>query len=145
MQGLTVFVVGADGGCLDFFSLAYHFSFLLSFSLSLSLGLVSWLVVLGLTALSVSISVYIGLSPREREKEKRSERKNVQTTPPAPTANTTGPCPTITQISRTLRHWKFTQHLRTTRPPHPSLLDEGGGRVVRRCWVNFQCRGVLQF
>ena len=19
----------------------------------------------------------------------------------------------------------------------------GGGRVVRRCWVNFQCRGVL--
>ena len=27
-QGLTVFVVGADGGCLDTFSLAYHFSFL---------------------------------------------------------------------------------------------------------------------
>ena len=24
----------------------------------------------------------------------------------------------------------------------PSLV---GGRVVRRCWVNFQCRGVLQF
>ena len=24
----------------------------------------------------------------------------------------------------------------------PSLW-EGGGRVVRRCWVNFQCRGVL--
>ena len=21
----------------------------------------------------------------------------------------------------------------------------GGGRVVRRCWVNFQCQGVLQF
>ena len=21
---------------------------------------------------------------------------------------------------------------------------DGGGRVVRRCWVNFQCRGVLQ-
>ena len=21
--------------------------------------------------------------------------------------------------------------------------DDGGGRVVRRCWVNFQCRGVL--
>ena len=24
-------------------------------------------------------------------------------------------------------------------------LRTGGGRVVRRCWVNFQCRGVLQF
>ena len=22
-------------------------------------------------------------------------------------------------------------------------LRDGGGRVVRRCWVNFQCRGVL--
>ena len=25
-----------------------------------------------------------------------------------------------------------------------SNLD-GGGRVVRWCWVNFKCRGVLQF
>ena len=24
-------------------------------------------------------------------------------------------------------------------------LRQGGGRVVRWCWVNFQCRGVLQF
>ena len=24
-------------------------------------------------------------------------------------------------------------------------LNLGGGRVVRWCWVNFQCRGVLQF
>ena len=23
------------------------------------------------------------------------------------------------------------------------LIIPGGGRVVRRCWVNFQCRGVL--
>ena len=28
--------------------------------------------------------------------------------------------------------------------PQGSILG-GGGRVVRRCWVNFQCRGVLQF
>ena len=30
---------------------------------------------------------------------------------------------------------------------YPSLLCRGfgGGRVVRWCWVNFQCRGVLQF
>ena len=25
------------------------------------------------------------------------------------------------------------------------LIDSGGGRVVRWCWENFQCRGVLQF
>ena len=26
-----------------------------------------------------------------------------------------------------------------------SARGGGGGRVVRWCWVNFQCRGVLQF
>ena len=38
---------------------------------------------------------------------------------PAPTASVhvVGPCPTLIQISRTPRHWKFTQHHRTTRPP----------------------------
>ena len=28
---------------------------------------------------------------------------------------------------------------------NPFNILEGGGRVVRWCWVNFQCRGVLQF
>ena len=26
----------------------------------------------------------------------------------------------------------------------PTLWETGGGQVVRMCWVNFQCRGVLQ-
>ena len=25
----------------------------------------------------------------------------------------------------------------------PLSLGDGGGRVVRRCWVSFQCRGIL--
>ena len=37
--------------------------------------------------------------------------------PPAPTESTIGPCPTVSQVSRTPWHWKLTQHLRTTRPP----------------------------
>ena len=41
--------------------------------------------------------------------------------PPAPTESTIGPCPTVSLVSRTPWHWKFTQHLRTTRPP-PVLL-----------------------
>ena len=45
-------------------------------------------------------------------------KKKAQTTPPAPTASAVGLCPTLIQISRTPRHWKFTQHHRTT----PSLL-----------------------
>ena len=46
--------------------------------------------------------------------------KNVH--PPAPAASTIGPCPTVIQISRTPRHWKFTQHLRTTQPLLIGLL-----------------------
>ena len=37
--------------------------------------------------------------------------------PSAPTASTTGPCPTVIKVSRTPQHWKFTQHLCATRPP----------------------------
>ena len=64
-------------------------------------------------------------------------------TPPAPTVSAESPCPTIIQIGRTPRHWKFTKHHRTTRPPLPTSYPGGGGRVVRWSWVNFQCRGVL--
>ena len=69
--------------------------------------IVGWLVVLGLTALSDCISVYIGPSPRERENEKRNDRREktmAKQPPPAPTASTVGPCPTLIQISRTSRH-----------------------------------------
>ena len=34
------------------------------------------------------------------------------------TASAVGPCPTLIKSSRTLRHWKFTQHHRATRPPY---------------------------
>ena len=81
---------------------------------------VGWMVVLGFTALWDSISVYIGPSPREREKEEKmiDKRKKCPNNPhPRPTASTVDPCPTIIKISRTPRHWKFTQHYRTTRPP----------------------------
>ena len=52
--------------------------------------------------------------------------------PPAPTANTIGPCPTVIQISRTPRHWKFTQHLCTTRPPLDCLYVRIFDRLADR-------------
>ena len=45
--------------------------------------------------------------------------------PPAPTASTVGPCPTLIQISRTPRHWRFTQHHRITRLPLENLVKKG--------------------
>ena len=54
-------------------------------------------------------------------------RKKISTQlPPAPTASTVGPCPTLIQISRTPRHWKLTQHHRTTRPPQWGWEWSGG-------------------
>ena len=51
--------------------------------------------------------------------------------PPAPTASAIGPCPTSIQISRTPRHCKFTQHLRSTRPPSPGIEPRTSDLLVR--------------
>ena len=71
-QGPTVLAVGAGGGCLDIFSLAYHFSFL---SPSLwETARYSWLVgCFGLNGpLRQYFSLYRAVSQREGErKEKR--------------------------------------------------------------------------
>ena len=66
---------------------------------------------------------------KKREVDDEMMRDKMSKQPPsAPTASTIGSCPTIIQISRTPRHWKFTQHLRTTRPPH---------RVKERAYSSF--------
>ena len=64
-------------------------------------------------------SLYRAVSQREGERGEKGQmrEKMSKPPPPAPTASATGPCPTTIQISRTPQHWKFTQHLRTTRPP----------------------------
>ena len=62
-----------------------------------------------------SISDRLPERGRKKKREMIDERKMSKPVPPAPTAGTVGPCPTIIQISRTPRHWKFTQHHRTTR------------------------------
>ena len=84
--------------------------------IQLSSFLVGWLVVLGLTALWDSIPIYIG--PGERKEKWEMREKMSKNPPPAHTASTVGPCPTLIQISRMPRHWKFTQQHRTTRPAH---------------------------
>ena len=45
-------------------------------------------------------------------------------------------------IAFSARYSLFVLMCRKTYITH-SLLGEGGGRVERRCWVNFQCRGVI--
>ena len=63
-------------------------------------------------------NLYRAVSQGEGGKKRndRPEKKMSKQHPPAPTVSAAGPCPTIIQISRTHRHWKFTHYHRTTRP-----------------------------
>ena len=76
-------------------------------------------------------SLYRAVSQREGERGEKGQtrEKMSKQPPPAPTASATGPCPTLIQISRTPQHWKFTQHLRTTRPP-PKTCEVILGRII---------------
>ena len=65
-------------------------------------------------------SLYRAVSQREGEGGERiDESKNVQTTPTRTYCKRNRPLPYFNQNCRTPRHWKFTQHHRTIRPPHP--------------------------
>ena len=77
-------------------------------------------------------SLYRAVSQREGERGEKGwmREKMSKQSPPAPTASATGPCPTIIQISRTTRHWKITQHLRTTRPPPVLEVDQRNEKDV---------------
>ena len=64
-------------------------------------------------------SLYQAVSQREGERGERiDESKNVQTTPTRTYCKRNRPLPYCNQNCRTPRHWKFTQHHRTTRLPH---------------------------
>ena len=65
-------------------------------------------------------SLYRAVSQREGERRERiDESKNVQTTPTRTYCKCNRPLPYYNPNCRTPRHWKFTQHHRTTQPPHP--------------------------
>ena len=81
-------------------------------------------------------SLYRAVSQREGERgEKRiDESKNVQTTPTRTCCKRSRPLPYCNPNCRTPRHWKFTQHHRTTQPP-PSSTG---------CWITGHCWGITQ-
>ena len=91
-----------------------------------------WLVVLGLTAFE---TVFQSISDRlpergRKKKEMIDKRKNVQTTPTCTYSKSRRPLPYPIQISRTPRHWKFTQHHRK------SNKKDDGREVLNGCgWL----------
>ena len=63
-------------------------------------------------------SLYRAVSQREGERRERiDESKNIQTIPTRTYCKRNRPLPYCNQNCRTPRHWKFTQHHRTTRLP----------------------------
>ena len=99
-------------------------------------------------------SLYWTVSQREGERGERiDESKNVQTTPTITYCKHNRPLPYCNQNCRTPRHWKFTQHHRTTRPPpllkrslmRPQCLFNavlsGLQSLLKSSWINVH--GVL--
>ena len=70
-------------------------------------------------------SLYRAVS--QREGERIDANKNVQTTPTRTYCKRSRSLPYCNPNRRTPRHWKFTQHHRTTRPPHIIMVcyDQG--------------------
>ena len=69
-------------------------------------------------------SLYRAVSQREGERGERiDESKNVQTAPTRTYCKRNRPLPYCNQNCRTPRHWKVTQHHRTTRPRDGQQLN----------------------
>ena len=95
-------------------------------------GLVGWLFWVSRPFETVFQSISGRLPKRGRKRrEGIDESKNVQTTPTRTYCKCSRPLPYSNPNCRTPRHWKFTQHHRTTRPP-PGL-----GRVSRMSCFSF--------
>ena len=106
----------------------FFFAYLLSKSQSGSRWLVGCFGFNG--PLSQYFNLYRAFSQREGEREEKriDESKNVQTTPTRTYYKHSRPLPYCNPNCRTPRHWKFTQHHRTTRPPPNQGVS--GGEVV---------------
>ena len=87
----------------------------------------SWLVGFGFNGpLRQYFSLYRAVSQREGERGKKGyvRKKRTKTTPTRTDCYRSRPLSNYNPNCRTPRHWKLTQHHRTTRPPlyHSSLV-----------------------
>ena len=89
-------------------------------------------------------SLYQAVSKREGERGERiDESKNVQTTPTRTYCKRNRPMPYCNQNCGTPRHWNFTLHHRSTRPPPRIVGRPCTGRLPRDLvgWL-VSCFGV---
>ena len=87
-------------------------------------------------------SLYRAVSQREGERgEKEQMRvKMSKQPPPAPFCKRSRPLPYCNPDCRTARHWKFTQHHRTTRPP--PFCPRYGRKYFHETWYKYKLLSV---
>ena len=92
----------------------------------------------------------LGRLPKKGRKRRGriDESKNVQTNPTRTYYKSRRPLPYFNPNCRPPRQWKFTQHHRTTRPPHhpttPSAHEKEALRMRQAC-VNVPCRPLAKY
>ena len=137
--------VGAGGGCLDIFSLAYHFSFLspclwettryrLKYCLKEPLSPkqpTNHALVSSLLKPTTKLLNFVTTEETERQKSMLKRGRSGG-------AMVLGKKLIVPRRPTYLEGWSGGAKVLGKLP-----VGGGGGWVVRRCWVNFQCRGVL--
>ena len=125
-QGPTALAVGAGGVCLDIFTLIYPFSSFSPFLWEEAQYRLKYCLKGPLSPKQPTNQLYRAVTHREGERGERiDEIKNVQTTPTRIYCKRNRPLPYCNPNCRTPRHWKFTLHHRTTRPPPSWLVGLG--------------------
>ena len=110
--------------------LVHSFIFVEPSSFSRLVGWLFW-VKRPIESISGPFSLYRAISQREGERGERIyESKNSKPSPTRTYCKRNRPLPYCNQNCRTPRHWKFTQHHRTTRPPP---LPAGEAHMNVRC------------
>ena len=126
-QGPTALAVGAGGGCLDIFTLICPFFPLSPFLWEMARYRLKYCLKGPLNPKPTNQQVFQSISghlPKRgrKSRERIDESKNVQTTPTPTYCKRSRSLLYCYPYCRTPRHWKFTQHHRTFRPPpHPPL------------------------
>ena len=123
-QGPTALAVTAGWGCLDIFTLIFPFSPLSPALWETARYRLKYCLKGPLNPKQPTNQPTLSgrLPKRGRQRTERIvESKNVQTTPTRTDCKRSRPLPYSNPNCRTPRHWKFTLHHRTTRPPTISL------------------------
>ena len=135
--------MGAGGGCLDIFTLLVcHFPFLSPSLWETARYRLKYCLKGPLSPKQPTVRPSTYPHPKKKYKKKKKKKSLTLAPPPPPPPKKKIPF-YYSDFGFIVKNIHLLQPPTHPLPPPPP--SPGDGRVVRRSWVNFQCRCVLQF